>query len=154
MGEWLPTAACSGRIVGDVVIDFVAAGKRLRPEFPAPPIHRTLALADEMTRRLDARDVNQAGLAHLYGLIRARVTQILNLLRLHPAILAFIRGLKPRPSARLFRERRVRPLLAQDQDDQLRAASALLYVSPLENRCARSPMILSGTHRYRTRQWR
>jgi hypothetical protein len=135
----LPNGACSGRIVTDVVIDFYDAKRRLKPQesvWQPPPIQRTLALAEEFRRQLDTGGVNQSGLAHLHGLTRARVTQVLNLLKLHPAILHFLRAMRPGPHARLFTERRVRPLLPLDPAVQVREAKTLLpgFV-PL--RCAR-----------------
>jgi ParB-like chromosome segregation protein Spo0J len=83
-------------------------------------------LAEEFRRRLDAGEVNRAELAQLYGLTRARITQILNLLRLHPRILEFLRGLTAGPHARLYTERSMRPLLPLQPDAQLREAVAHL----------------------------
>jgi hypothetical protein len=57
---------------------------------------------------------------------RARVTRVLHLLRLHPAILQYLRGLPPGPHARLYTERRVRPLVHLDSRTQLRLASVVL----------------------------
>ncbi len=70
--------------------------------------------------------VNQADLARLYAVSRARVTQVLLLLKLHPAILDFLRGLPPGPHARLYTERRLRPLLHVEPRSQLRRASLVL----------------------------
>jgi len=115
--------------VTDVVIDFYEAKKRLKPREKAwqpPPVQRTLALAEEFRRQLDAGGVNQSGLAQRHGLTRARVTQVLNLLKLHPAILHFLRSMRPGPHARLFTERRVRPLLPLDPAFQAREAKTLL----------------------------
>ena len=91
-----------------------------------PPIQKTLALAEEFRRQLDAGGVNQADLARLYGRTRARVTQLLHPLKLHPVILDSLRALPPGPHARLFTERRVRPLLALSQQTQLDAAGGVL----------------------------
>jgi hypothetical protein len=64
------------------VIDIFEAKKRLRskelPAFPPRPILRTLAVAEEFKRLLNRGDVNQAGLAHLYGFTRARVTELVS----------------------------------------------------------------------------
>ena len=113
----------------DVVIDFHDAKKRLKSRekvWQPPPIQKTLALAEEFRRQLDAGDVNRSGLARRHGLTRARVTQVLNLLKLHPAILHFLRAMRPGPHARLFTERRVRPLLPLDPAAQAREAKTLL----------------------------
>jgi ParB-like chromosome segregation protein Spo0J len=115
--------------VTDVVIDFHDAKKRLKSQekvWPPAPIQKTLALAEEFRRHLDAGGVNQSGLARRHGLTRARVTQVLNLLKLHPAILHFLRAMRPGPHARLFTERRVRPLLPLDPAVQAREAKTLL----------------------------
>jgi hypothetical protein len=115
--------------VTEVVIDFHDAKKRLKSRENVrqpPPIQRTLALADEFRRQLDAGGVNQAGLARGHGLTRARVTQVLNLLKLHPTILDFLRVTPPGPRAGLFTERRVRPLLQLEPTDQLKVARDLL----------------------------
>ncbi|MGH7437356.1 MAG: hypothetical protein ACRENE_16890 [Polyangiaceae bacterium] len=128
-GPKLPNGACSGRIVTDVVIDFYEARKRFRTREKArepPPIQRTLALAEEFRRQLDAGGVNQAYLARRHGLTRARVTQVLNLLRLHPAILDFLRVMPPGPRAGLLTERRAGPLLQLEPTDQLNKARDLL----------------------------
>jgi hypothetical protein len=91
-GILLPNGSCSGRIVADVVVSLHKARKRLRTgKLKEPRIVRQLALAEEFLALLDAGKVNQSGLAHLYGLTRARVTHILNLLKLQPAIPAYLR---------------------------------------------------------------
>jgi hypothetical protein len=69
---------------------------------------------------------SQADLARLYGVSRARVTQVLLLLKLHPAILGFLRGLPLGPHARLYTERRLRPLLHLEPHSQLRLATVVL----------------------------
>jgi hypothetical protein len=85
-----------------------------------------MALAEEFKRLLDRGDVNQAGLAHLYGFTRARVTQIMNLLRLHPDILDHLRSLTPGPDASRLTERRVRPLLLLSVQGQLEVAAQVI----------------------------
>ncbi len=128
--NWVPNGSCSGRIVTDVVIDFFAAKKRPRPREERcgpPPVQKALALADEFRQRPStAGTLTSPGLARLHGLTRARVTQILNLLTLHPRILDFLRTLPPGPRARLYTERRMRPLLRLEPPGQLRTARALL----------------------------
>jgi hypothetical protein len=136
---WLPNGTCSGRIVTDVVVDFFEAKRRLRLQEKAwepPPVQKTLALAEEFRRQLAAGGVNQSSLAHLYGLTRARVTQVLNLLKLHPAVRDFLGGMPAGPHARLYTERRVRPLVALEPAAQLDEAGALLrgFVPPEKGR--------------------
>jgi hypothetical protein len=80
---------------------------------------------------------NQADLARLYGVSRARVTQVLLLLKLHPAILDFLRRLPPGPHARLYTERRLRPLLHLEPHRQLRRARLVLRDFALTERDAK-----------------
>jgi hypothetical protein len=111
--------------VADVVISFPRA-KKPPGKLKEVPIVRQLALAEELRALLEAGGVNQSGLAHLHGLTRARVTQLLNLLKLHPAILDYIReqpGQTPRnrPS-----ERKLRGLTRLPPAVQLNRARRLL----------------------------
>ena len=117
---WLPTEGCSGRIVTRVVIDLREAKKRLRgKEIRPAPIVAQLALAEEMAAALERGEVNRTGLAHLYGLTKPRVTQLLNLLKLHPLILGYLRSLgRGRPRAWVT-ERRLRELSAMTLREQL-----------------------------------
>jgi hypothetical protein len=111
------------------VIDVYAAKKRLsaRPVvWPVPPILAMLALADDFQRQIDRGLVNAAKLARTNGMTRARVSQILSLHKLVPEILMFLRRLSAGPMARLYSERRLRPLLKMSHARQLRAAAALL----------------------------
>jgi hypothetical protein len=115
-------------MVTDVVIDFFDAKKRLghaELTWKPPPIQKTLALAEEFQRRIAVGESTRADLARLHGVTRARVTQVLNLLRLDPAIIEFLRGLPAGPDARRFTERRVRPLLVLAPSVQVVRACAL-----------------------------
>jgi hypothetical protein len=126
---WLHPTSSSARIVDEVVIDFYAAKKRLRARpvvWPVPPILAMLALADHFQGQIDSGLVNAAKLARTNGMTRARVSQILSLHKLAPEILMFLRGLSAGPMARLYSERRLRPLLMMSHARQLRAAAVLL----------------------------
>ncbi len=94
----LPNGVCSGRILSGVVIDLEKARKRLRPKdldkSLVPPVTKALALADEFQKLLDSGAVKRrADLARRFNLSRARVTQLLDLHKLHPEILAFVRNI-------------------------------------------------------------
>jgi hypothetical protein len=89
-------------------------------------VQATLALAEEFHRELESGVVNRADLARQYGVTRARVTQVLNIPKLHPVILSFLRTFPRGPHARLYTERRVRSLVHLEPLAQLRAASAVL----------------------------
>jgi hypothetical protein len=121
LSKWLPQQGSSGRIVETVVIDLAEARKRLRPaprrQKRKPKIHETLALAEAWGARLEAGGVNRADLARERGVSRARVSQILKLLSLHPAIRAFAVA---HPA--LASEHRLRPLLRLSPKRQLAAA--------------------------------
>ena len=72
------------------------------------PIH----LAFEFQKMLERQLVNnRSELAKRYGLSRARVTQILNLLELAPEIQEHLLQLKDRRTVRKYSERRLRPLV-------------------------------------------
>jgi len=100
----------------------------LRPGKLEPPrIVKLLALAEEWKALLDSGAVHhQSEISHLYGLSRARVTQILNLLKLHPAILDCVRNLGPDTPERLVTERKLRKLLLLAKPDQLGAARFMI----------------------------
>jgi hypothetical protein len=125
----LHLTSSSARIVDEVVIDFYAAKKRLRARpvvWPVPPILAMLALADDFQRQIDSGLVNAAKLARANGMTRARISQILSLHKLASEIVMFLRGLSAGPMARLYSERRLRPLLMMSHARQLRAAAALV----------------------------
>ena len=121
----LPKDAASGRIESCFVIDLDEARKRLRgghipPKHP-PKILATLDLAERWQARLDAGGVNRADLAREHQVSRARVTQVLKLLNLHPTILRWVRE-HPRAGS----EHRLRPLLDLSPRAQLLEAEGAL----------------------------
>jgi hypothetical protein len=123
LGMWLPDQPARGRFGGALVIDIREARKHLRPgKLDRPRIVRLLALADELRGHLEAGTVNQSDLSHLYGMTRARVTQILNLLKLHPRILDYVRGLGTTVPLRAVTEHRLRALTGLPPAEQLQAA--------------------------------
>ncbi|MCB9558131.1 MAG: hypothetical protein H6707_18595 [Deltaproteobacteria bacterium] len=124
--KWLRTSASSKRIVSGFVID-LNRERRRRDRRPSamPHQHRIIELLDQAERfrsRISAGDVNQADLARLHGITRARVTQILNLLRLHPVIVNYLRARGYIGYGRAPTERLLRPLVALSAERQLRAA--------------------------------
>ncbi len=85
-----------------------------------------LDLAEEFQDALDSGVANnRAALARLHGISRARVTQVMALLRLHPDLVRFVRAAGS-VGARTPSERRLRPLTRLPRDAQLTAASRLL----------------------------
>ena len=69
---------------------------------------------------------NQADLARTFRLTRARVTQLLQLLDLHPDILAYAKGLPPGTPTKMVTERGLRPLLKLKPEQQLRKAGRVV----------------------------
>jgi hypothetical protein len=91
------------------------------PLTPVPPhgriarVARQLALAHEIERRVHAGDLDDlAHAARVFGLTRARVTQIAALTLLAPAIQEAILALPPVPVGRdQITERTLRPIVAE-----------------------------------------
>lgn len=85
-----------------------------------PRILPTLTLARQFQGLLDngaAR--NRAALARRFTLTRARVTQIMKLLKLSPEVIAYIENYRPAVT-----ERALRPMLTAPPDQQLRFVQA------------------------------
>lgn len=79
-----------------------------------------LRTAQEWRRQLDTGDVtNQAEIARREGITRARVTQILGLLRLAPAIQEHVLSLPDMANLPTITERSLRPIAQiENQSDQ------------------------------------
>ena len=80
-----------------------------------PRVARLLAFADEIDRRICAGELDDlAHAARAFGLTRARVTQLTNLLLLAPAIQAEILAMAPVAVGRdRITERTLRPIVAE-----------------------------------------
>ncbi len=88
---------------------------------------KRLAQAEEWQRQIDAGEVkHRAEISNREGLSRARVTQIMHLLRLHPAVLDYVRSLGPETPERMVTERKLRRLGHLPHDEQLVAARLAL----------------------------
>jgi hypothetical protein len=84
-------------------------------------------LAKEWRRVLDKGEYSSASaLAKNLGVSRARVTQVLNLLKLAPAVISTVKELgDPLPNQRLC-ERKLRPLLGLPEEVQIALLSSIL----------------------------
>jgi len=93
-----------------------------------PPVVETLRKAIEWRRQLDAGEVaSQADVARRDGVTRARVTQVMMLLRLAPEIQASILNLSKSIRPTGISERRLRPLaMLADARKQRAALEALV----------------------------
>jgi hypothetical protein len=126
--DWLPNTSSSTNFESGYVIDFDKARNRLRPKKLEPPtIVKRLALAEEWQRQLDAGEVkHRAEISHREGVSRARVTQIMHLLKLHPTIQDYVRSLTPDTPERIVTERKLRKLTKFDFERQLEVAQFML----------------------------
>ena len=100
-----------------------ACGPRARAvRATRPRIIVDLSRAREWRRMIDAGEVkNAAELARRYGLSRARISQLMSLLRLAPGILAYIDGLD-RTAGRLhLTARKLRAIAVLDDHDEQQA---------------------------------
>ena len=94
-----------------------------KPRRSSMKLLELLDRAESWHRELNRGAVNQTGLAHRAGVTRARVTQVLGLLRLHPEILAHIRAAAQTTK---LSERMLRPLMRLPMESQLREARRLI----------------------------
>ena len=106
------------------IIDLAAARKaRQRRELVLPRVCQALALADQYQRELDTGVINRrSDLALLHGIYKPRVTQLLDLHRLHPEIIAFIRSLKPGKILKPTTEKKLRAWVELSPSEQLKTA--------------------------------
>ena len=125
VGIWLPGLAGSKNFESEFILDLDAYQKRKRIKvLKLPPVVRHLQLAESFRIKLEAGEVpTRAALARQYGLTRARVTQLMRLLLLHPNILEYVRNLSPGTPERLVTEKKLRALAKQPHADQLVAAA-------------------------------
>jgi len=71
--------------------------------------------------------MTKAEIAKLMGISRARVVQVMDLLKLHPDIQRYLNRAKDDPNALLFTERKLREIAKiQDHDEQIIAFKELI----------------------------
>ncbi|MFN0245301.1 MAG: hypothetical protein ACKV2T_00245 [Kofleriaceae bacterium] len=89
-----------------------------------PPVVGHLQLADEFQRLLDSGEApTRTCLARRYGLTKPRrVTQLMDLLLLHPDILDYVRNLPPGTPDRLVTEKKLRRIVKLAPEPQLSEA--------------------------------
>jgi hypothetical protein len=109
--------------------------RRPRPPKPreprTPPIVATLRKAMEWRRQLDAGEIaSQAEIARREGITRARVTQVMALLRLAPVVQRRLLALQPSTSATRVCEPQLRPFTRMSRAQQM-VAVADLAAEPL-----------------------
>ncbi len=104
------------------------------PLRPAPPSKRRrpnpVSSAREWRRSMEERGESKAELAHRLGVTRARVTQVLKVLDLDPAVLAFVEG---NPDPRIT-ERALRSIVHRPPAEQQKHIDELLASAPRTKR--------------------
>ncbi len=94
--------------------------KEVRP----PRIIALLARAKDFEGRLSSGEIaSRADLARRFGLTRARVTQILNLLKLHSRVVSYLENLGAGTPFRFVTERKLRALTALPVERQVEWAA-------------------------------
>ena len=98
------------------------------PKGDSNPHGFLLRKATEWWRQLDAGEVrNQAEIARREGITRARVTQVMGMLRLAPEIQEHIQSIPETPRRPFVTERTLRPIESiSNSRDQLREFQKLL----------------------------
>ena len=127
---WLPLQDQCENYEGTVVVDFLLAQlidtSTKYESRRTQKLQATLRLAATFERLLNSGFIkNRAALAARYGVTRARMTQIMALLKLHPDILSYVREVDL-DSGIILSERQLRPLLSLGADEQLAAAQSRL----------------------------
>jgi hypothetical protein len=139
--RWLPNDGASEKLESAFLIDFGAARKRLRPQQDTPPaLLVLLQRAEAYQRQLDSGEApSLAYLARANGLTRARMTQLMNLLKLHPDIISYIRAMPKAPRDTWVTEARLRTISALPHPKQLAQATRALpgFASSSRGPCSR-----------------
>jgi len=137
-------AACENGLASVVVPLPVRQKPNRDEELRLPKVVNYVALAERFQGLLDSGEVrNRADLARRFGLTRARVTQLMKLLGLHPLIIAYVKSLRPGTPARMVTERRLRVLVKQPMRKQVLPAKNVVlgfseYVARMLETCPNS----------------
>lgn len=115
--------ALKRRVAPDQTVNALSAKARnRRPPRPpqTPKVVELLRSAQEWRRQLDAGEVtNQAEIARREGITRARVTQVMSLVRLAPDIQEYVLSLPETVRRPIITERALRPIaLLETATDQ------------------------------------
>jgi len=92
-----------------------------------PKVVGDLAMAERLQGLLNAGEAkNRAALARRFRLTRARITQLLNMLKLHPLIRAYVKSLPPGTPTNMITERGLRTLSRLGRKKQVVMAATLV----------------------------
>lgn len=110
--------ALKRRVAADQTVNALSAKARNRepPKAPqTPKVVELLRTAQEWRRQIDAGEVeNQAAIARREGITRARVTQVMGLLRLAPEIQEHVLSLPDMVRRSAITERALRPIARKE----------------------------------------
>jgi hypothetical protein len=125
----LPNAtACENGLAK--VIAFLPERRKRRQdvELPLPKVVADIALAERFQGLLHAGKArSRADLARRFRLTRARVTQLMKLLDLHPSILAYVRALPNGTPAKMMTERGLREIVRLPNSQQVQTAKRIVW---------------------------
>lgn len=97
-------------------ITFYFSQESIKPEKVKTTYRNPIYLAREYKEMIESGEVkNQAELARLKGISRARVTQVLNLLKLKPQIIQEFEKLRDSLESRIINERMLRSYVNNSQ---------------------------------------
>lgn len=131
---WLPTAGYCANFTAVLFLDRSKKRRQVRPP-RKPHLVELIEQAESFQRMLDTGEArSRAHLASAFGLSRPRVTQIMNLLKLHPEILEAVRRMPLDAPGRWITEKQLRPLVQMDRDEQKRQMAVYLPKMLLERR--------------------
>ena len=110
------------------MLELEAHRKRKHPrELKLPSAVGRLQLAEEFQRLLDSGEApTRTSIARRYGLTKPRVTQLMDLLLLHPDILDYVRNLPPGTPERMVTEKKLRQFTKLPASQQLVRAARVL----------------------------
>jgi hypothetical protein len=132
--EWLPTSGYGANFSTVLFLDGTKRKKEVRPA-RKPRLLELLEQAESFHGMLATGEAkSRSHLASAFGLSRPRVTQIMNLLTLHPDILTAIRRMPLNALGRWITEKQLRPLVQMGQEELGRQMAAYLPRTLLERR--------------------
>ena len=134
---WLPTVGFGANFATVLFLDRSKHKKLPKQQARSPRLLELLEQAESFQRMLDTGEArSRVNLANAFGLSRPRVTQIMNLLTLHPAVLDAIRRMPLESPKRWVTEKQLRPLVQMSLEEQERAMGEYLPQMLLEGRKA------------------
>jgi hypothetical protein len=125
---WLPNVTACENGLAKVVVLFPERRKpREDTLLRVPKVVVDLGMAEQFQALLDAGEArNRTDLGRRFRLTRARVTQLMNLLNLHPMLASYVRSLPPGTPPKWVTERSLRRIVRLPLEKQLAAAKKVV----------------------------